>query len=212
MGILIAEGHVIPRMSRADKKVQSLVSLEGLQSVRTTFLLSRKAEEARHRLKKRLKITSKALIGQAINLVSTSPEFESTLRDFVSGSMVTKPAGKRKTWVISQATLDLIKKKARMMKTSRDLLLEGLILSLDGMYKVLDQRKPERYGEAYRVVNNFLDSAENAAEKLRNLLGYEDPTVRRFYRVVGVASDTISAIEAEIKKNQPMNTNTEGKE
>ena len=211
MATLIAEGHIMSRTPRTDRKVQSLVSLEGLQSVRTTFLLSKKAEEARHYLKKRLKITSKALIGQAINLVSTSPEFDSALREFVSSSAITKPVGTRKTWVISKATLDLIKKKARTMKISRDLLLDGLILSLDGMYRTLDQRKPERYGEAYDVMNNFLDNAENAAERLRNLLGYEDRIVRRFYRIIGLAGDAISAIEAEIKKSPQVDTDAEVK-
>ena len=212
MATLIAEGHMMSRTPRTDKKVQSLVSLEGLQSVRTTFLLSKKAEEARHYLKKRLKITSKALIGQAINLVLASPEFDSTLREFVSDGAVTKPVGTRKTWVISKATLDLIKKKARAMKVSRDLLLEGLILSLDGMYKVLDQRKSERYSEAYDVMNKFFDSAEDAAERLRNLLGYEDPIVRDFYRVIRVVGNTISAIETEIKKNSQINTDAGIKE
>ena len=206
MATLIAEGHMMSRTPRTDKKVQSLVSLEGLQSVRTTFLLSKKAEEARHYLKKRLKITSKALIGQAINLVLASPEFDGALKELVSDGAVAKPVGTRKTWVISKATLDLINKKARAMKVSRDLLLEGLILSLDGMYKALDQRKSERYSEAYDVMNKFFDSAEDAAERLRNLLGYEDPIVRDFYRVIRVVGNTISAIETEIKKNSQINT------
>ncbi len=206
MAILIAGDKVTPRAPRAIKRVQSLLYLEGLQSVRTTFLLSKKAEEAHRYLKKRLKITSKALIGNVVDLVCERPEFDRAVRKFARSNAATKLVGNRKTWVISKATLDRISQKARAMKVSRDLLLEGLILSLEGMYRALDQRKPERYSEAYELMKDFADSAEDAAERLRNLLGYEDPIVKRFHKVIGIAGSTISAIEAGIGKNPQANT------
>ncbi|MBA4416837.1 MAG: hypothetical protein C0392_02835 [Syntrophus sp. (in: bacteria)] len=188
-----------------DKKSHlSLDGLERMQSVRTTFRFSKKAEEALDRLRKTTKITMKGMLDRFAELF---------LKDKAATAMLVKEAatvaashdlGVRKTWVVSKATLTLISVTAQANGLSRDTLAESLVLLADEVIRTAKLQQPEKHKEAQKIIGDFEKQVRQIEDQLGDLLGEDDPIYNRFRFVGTILMNLSFAIDAEIKNGTPV--------
>ena len=191
--------------STADKKPHlSLDGLESMQSVRTTFRFSKRAEEALDRLRKATKITTKEMLDKFARLVLKDKTLTAILVETAATVDASKDLGARKTWVISKAALTLISITAQAERLSRDALAECLVLFADELIKTAKHQQPENHKKAKEVIGDFWRQADQIEDQLGNLLGEDDPIYMRFGFVGTILMNLSMAIDAEIEKGTPV--------
>jgi hypothetical protein len=191
--------------SASDKKTH--LSLDGLelgQSVRTTFRFSERAEDALDRLSKTTKVTKKDILDRFARLILKDDALTTRLVKEASKVAANQELGVRKTWVITKATLKLIRDKSQTNGLSRDALAESLVLFANELIKTANQQRPEKHKEALKIIDDFWKNAEQIEDQLGDLLGEDDPICERFRYVVPIIMNLSMAIEAEIKKGTPI--------
>jgi len=188
-----------------DKKPHlSLDGLEGIQSVRTTFRFSERAEKALDRLKNVTKTTTKEILDKFARVVLQNKDLTEILAENVAKGSASQDLGARKTWVISKVTLTLINSTAQLKGLSRDALAEGLVLFADDLIKEVKRNRPEQHKQAHAIIDDFWHQAEQIENQLTNLLGEDDPIYMRFQFVGTILMDLSMAIDAEIQEGTPI--------
>ena len=182
--------------------------LRDRQSVRTTFNMSEKANDALNWLAKNYHITFKEVIDSLCLELSSEPK-ENHFLDIVAEvakKIDSKSLGKstRKTQVISKKSLCILKDLSKKHSIQRDLLIELSILLFKAQIEENIEKKREKHKEAGNRFSKFLAKAEAFEKELKKLLGDDDPIIMRFGIAMQIIYNLSYAIEDELKDGTPI--------
>lgn len=197
--------------SKDVKPSLSLAGVEGMQSVRTTFRLSKKADEALDSLGTATKTTIKELLGNFAKGILTEKVWEDIIVDSAKNVDLGQNSV-RKTFVISKTALTLINTTAKKRGVPRDALVESLIVLADQLVSSARKLQPEKHKTAQSVIGDFWDKANEVEAELKELLGEDDPVYVRFSFVGTILMNLSMAIDAEIEKGIPVNPDDIGQQ
>ena len=188
-----------------------MAGVEGMQSVRTTFRLSKKADEALDSLGKTTKTTIKELLGNFAKGILTEKAWEDAIVDAAKNVDLGQDSV-RKTFVISKAALTLINTTAKKRSVPRDALVESLIVLADQLVNTARKLQPEKHKKAQKIIGGFWDRTNEVEAELKELLGEDDPVYVRFTFVATILMNLSLAIDAEIEKGIPVNPDDIGQQ
>lgn len=179
---------------------------EDRRSKRTTFKLTKEssknlknwAQEDGIKIKDQFEILS--------NLYEVLTEMETgspgqVMIDFLKGTEELK-LSVRKTYVVSEGSLDLIKKESRKRRVSRDIFLETLIRSYMALRSLKSKNlmeSKENHPKAYEIIKSFSRHADQTEGNLQGILAANDPILERFGIVQVILMNLLSDIEEELE-------------
>ena len=188
----------------------ALPGFDDKQSERTTFRLTKEADDAITWMTKSRGISVKETIDAMCTqyLQKTESGERSFLTDLIqlTKSRESQPqkGSVRKTFVISKGSLRALNKISKDNKVSRDLLLENLILSIEKSLKLFIKELPQKYEKALEIIKE-LEAETNAKRKeLLLLLGENDPVFYNFDSIDIRIGNLESALESHLKDGTPI--------
>ena len=188
----------------------ALPGFDDKQSERTTFRLTKEADDAITWMTKSRGISVKETIDAMCtqSLQKTESGERSFLTDLIqlTKSRESQPqkGSVRKTFVISKGSLRALNKISKDNKVSRDLLLENLILSIEKNLKLFIKELPKKYEKALEIIKE-LEAETNAKRKeLLVLLGENDPVFYNFDSIDIRIGNLESALESHLKDGTPI--------
>lgn len=110
----------------------------------------------------------------------------------------------RKTKVISNGSLNNLKKAADKYGVTRDIIVELLIHMLSKGIKEEIKSMEDVHKSALKVINELWNTIEEYEAKLKKLLGEDDPIVSRMGIIYNVAMNLSAAIESELEDGTPI--------
>lgn len=197
--------------SKDNKQPVSLARFEGMQSVRTTFRLSPKADGVLNNLVKATKSTIKEILDNFAKAVLT----DKTWTDVIATAAKKVDIGEnsiRKTFVISKTTLTLVSTTAKRKGVPRDALFESLILLAEQLMNNARIQQPEKHKKAQTIINDFWDRALKLETQLKDLLGEDDPVYMRSLYVATILMNLSMAIDSEREKGIPIDPDDIGQQ
>jgi hypothetical protein len=180
----------------------SLDSLAGMRSVRTTFRLSQRADEALSQLRKTSKVTAKAMLDVLTTAFLQTSLFTDLSMETAGAKTGDEGSRIRKTWVISKTALTLINSTAKTKGISRDRLVESMILLYQAIIE--QSRKPEKCKEALKMVKDLWNQADTVKSTLWDIWDTDDKELNGILDTLDWALDTLRGlIETRIEQDFP---------
>lgn len=177
------------------------------QSVRTSFRLTRSADNALKWLAKHDSITSKDVFQYLFNWMAAllllgdhrdnQDDMFSIDREF---NPLTSEQSTRKTLVISKIALSTINDISKKHQISRDSLVNQCLLSLKLFREKQLKKEKKENKKALKVISQFISKAEDVERQLKTILEESSPILSRFARGVAILGNLQSVIEANLQK------------
>jgi len=171
--------------------------LRGRQSVRATFKLTEKAIYALSIVSTHLGIKQKSLFDHLIDdnksLGLIAKEFES--------DQFHKLHRIQKTFVLSRKTLACLDEASKNFNAPRDALVEYSIQRLLPLINE-EKQKHQRRKEILNDMGGYLKQGEKILNRLRDLLGEDDPVYDRYKTVVNTFQSAHKNIDCLVKKGE----------
>lgn len=187
-----------------DERKSRAYSATDRQSVRTTFRLSKEANEALGWLAKQQKVTMKDVLhtslegwGEALRLLSSVKSPETLGREFPGINEVREI---RKTLVLTRGTLKRLKILSEKYSIPRDILIDQAIM--DSKEQITRDREETRrkHQEALELIANLESEASNVEMSLMMILDEEDPIRNHLGSAVNTIMNLHQAIKDELEK------------
>lgn len=179
----------------------ALPGFDNKQSERTTFRLTKEADDAITWMTKSRGISVKETIDAMCTqyLKKTESGESSFLNDLIQLTKTRESQPQkgtvRKTLVISKGSKRALNNLSKKNNISRDLLLENLILSIEKSLKLFIKELPQKYAKALKAVEELGSEARVKLKELRELLSEDDPILDR----LDTCSIVIDNLEGDIK-------------
>ena len=170
------------------------------KSARTTFKISNEANKLISSLTKSYGLKPKELLDiicKNENLIGMAA------KDIVQKKVKYKQTI-RKSLVISDNVLKLLKKKSENYKISRDSLFEALIRFFNALLEIQKEKQKEDHERANKLISDFWSQADKLEKELKTFLDDDDPIIERFGHVYIVIQNLILAIEEELYSGKPI--------
>ena len=187
----------------------SLPSLSERQSTRTTFRVRVDVIESLNWMKDNFNMTGKNLI-EAI--IKTFDQFEKNntnifqfLKEEAGGNKFDIMEAKRRTMVLSKETLRILNDLSQKIKTSRDLLLNGAIITFKILYDLQIKETREKHKKILDILERVDMHLLKIETNMKKLLGENDPIFNRFGYVMVILENLISDINKELETGEPVN-------
>ena len=188
----------------------ALPGFDDKQSERTTFRLTKEADDAITWMTKSRGISVKETIDAMCTqyLQKTESGKSSFLTDLIqlTKSRESQPQKEsiRKTFVLSKGSLRALNKISKDNKVSRDLLLENLILSIEKTLKIFIKERPQKCEKALKPIKELGLEARAKKKELKEFLSEGDPILERIEICSLVIDNLISAIEGYLEDGTPI--------
>jgi len=165
--------------------------------VRTTFRISQQGNDAITSVSKMYGMKNADVFDMASSLVQELNKKGidlSSVKDVSEKSM-------RKTYLIKKNTLSRLRKLADEIKTSRDLLIDKMVIILKTLLDKELTKKHTKYRNVLeKFINPFWEQAEKLEKQLKKELGEDDPIISRFGFIIVLIMNLSMAIEENINK------------
>lgn len=115
-----------------------------------------------------------------------------------------KLAKVRKAQVMSRNAQKFFGMLSKQYSVSRDILIEALLRATRIIAETDRQPIVEKHKEALKIVNAFWKEADIIENKLKELLGDEDPIINRFGYVIIYIMNLSNSISTEIEEGIPV--------
>lgn len=115
-----------------------------------------------------------------------------------------KLAKVRKAQVMSRNAQKFFGMLSKQYSVSRDILIEALLRATRIIAETDRQPIVEKHKEALKIVNAFWKEADIIENKLKELLGDEDPIINRFGYVIIYIMNLSNSISKEIEEGIPV--------
>jgi len=188
---------------RINKKLDSVskTSLSDKQSVRTTFKLNEKCNNAIDWLIK----TSGLKPKEVFDLIGSSEDlFDLAIEVAQKNGKNSSEKQTRKTFVISKRALRLFNNYSEKHKLSRDLIVQNLILLFKALLEKQAEEEKHREEKALTIISDFWSKAESVEKKLNEILEDDSPILNRFGYVTVLLMNLDSAIRHKLEKGVPI--------
>ncbi|HNR69642.1 MAG TPA: hypothetical protein PKN24_16465 [bacterium] len=175
-------------------------SPHGLQSVRTTFKLSTSAISKINTHTEAIGITVKELLD---NICRGDELFEIINENLQKNNVVAGDKTTRKTYVVSQRTINKLNDLAVKTKQPRDAILEYLIILFDKITNDPRYKRRVNLEEALSILSGLDATADMTMETINEQanLGYDDPVMLRLAKIYKALDKLESDIQREIDEN-----------
>lgn len=175
------------------------------QSVRTTFRLSKEANEALGWLAQQQKVTMKDVLDASLEILgelSSSPDFSGIAFDIwgIGIPDSNEPRVIRKTLVLTRGTLKRLKFLSEKLSKPRDVLIDKAILY--SKKQISDHEEDTK--EKHQNVLEPLSSIESDIVNVMRLLDEGDPINSQLGYIVQEIANLCQAIEDELEKGIPI--------
>jgi hypothetical protein len=184
-----ATGTSLPRNFTSD--------LRGRQSVRATFKLSEGCIDAISIVAAHLGIKQKSLFD---HLVEDARYLTSIARE-IQHVKLTKQGRIQKTFVISRRSLSSLDKVSKSYNAPRDVLVEYSVQRLLPIIAMERQKHDKRKKMLVKIASHFMEG-DKLLNKVRDILGVEDPVYQKLKTVMAVYESTYNNIESFIEKGK----------
>lgn len=181
------------------------------QSVRTTFRLSKQANEALGWLAKQQKVTMKDVLdtsleflGEALGLLALHTSPETLLRE-IPGINETREI--RKTLVLTRGTLKRLKILSEKFGIPRDILIDKAIMSSKEQIIRDGEETKIKHQKALELIANLESEASNVEMSLMMILDEEDPIRNHLGSAVYTIMNLHQAIKDELENGIPIDPN-----
>ena len=184
-----ATGTSLPRNFTSD--------LRGRQSVRATFKLSEGCIDAISIVAAHLGIKQKSLFD---HLVEDARYLTSIARE-IQHVKLAKQGRIQKTFVISRRSLSSLDKVSKSYNAPRDVLVEYSVQRLLPIIAMERQKHDKRKKMLVKIASHFVEG-DKLLNKVRDILGVEDPVYQKLKTVMAVYESTYNNIESFIEKGK----------
>jgi hypothetical protein len=184
-----ATGTSLPRNFTSD--------LRGRQSVRATFKLSEGCIDAISIVAAHLGIKQKSLFD---HLVEDARYLTSIARE-IQHVKLAKQGRIQKTFVISRRSLSSLDKVSKSYNAPRDVLVEYSVQRLLPIIAMERQKHDKRKKMLVKIDSHFMEG-DKLLNKVRDILGVEDPVYQKLKTVMAVYESTYNNIESFIEKGK----------
>ena len=106
---------------------------------------------------------------------------------------------RRKTLLVSQASMRLIRQICEENLIARDALVEQIILSSKSCIEEIVQDMERRRREALELISPWLNEGREISNKIMKILDPQDPIIELFDRVYNFADNAGAAIKGEVR-------------
>ena len=171
--------------------------LRGRQSVRATFKLSEGCIDAISIVAAHLGIKQKSLFD---HLVEDARSLKSIAREIQNIKLI-KQDRIQKTFVISRRSLSSLDKVSKSYNAPRDVLVEYSVQRLLPIIAMERQKHDKRKKMLDKIASHFMEG-DKLLNKVRDILGVEDPVYQRLKTVMAVYESTYHNIESFIEKGK----------
>jgi hypothetical protein len=161
-----------------DKRKNEIVRLREMQSIRTTFNITKEGKEALDYLSEEYGLKPKEVFDELFNddnrLLDAYKNIEKEFDTKVSNKV-------KKTYVISKKALRWLNKTSKEKHISRDLLVA---IALSGYVQILLRKIGERAnkeGKAIEIINKFNEVFNKTTQQLVDLFGEDDSIIEGWY-------------------------------
>lgn len=163
-------------------------------NTRTTFSFSKEGHEAIAFLSAQ----QGSRKNEVFDTIAALPEIlPKESQDYLSAKKNRKTT--RKTYVINKTALSKLQKLSKELKTSRDNLIETLLLLLVKIFEKIKSEQHDKYKQIYKhIIAPFVAQAEKIDKQLAVELEDNDPVAIRFSAIVICLINLCEAIEANL--------------
>lgn len=199
----------------SDAKKDILKAVKGdlaEKTSRTTFRITKEANEAMNWLVEHYGTTLKSVLDLLCFNVPSARDAEpgkdtflfSVIRQSRDFDFKKLNRSVRRTMVVSKKSLTVLNNVSKKVKIQRDLLVDRGVLFLKLVVETSQEEEKKKHAEAYEMIDQFYTTAEDLEDKLDQMLGDDDPIVKRFGYVIIILDNLHSAIKAEMEKGEPI--------
>lgn len=178
---------------------------DDLQSVRTKFKLSEEALDIKERLSDYFDASQKDVCKIALDLTTSFLDGDDDLIERFSQKASDRPDDlRRKSHVVSRATLNSIEETAEELGLSRDQFLEGALHLVHRLIRYQRQRQIENHEDLLPMVKELRDKAEEVETEVREKTQETDPLRDGIGLIMVSLEQMIADLEDEIEGGEPL--------
>ena len=175
------------------------INLENKRPVRTTFRLSKAGSEALEFVSKYHKIRFKEAIENLCQKFLTKE-----VVSLVASLEIKNDLLFRKTYVLSQGSLEALNKASKEYKVPRDVVLDRSLILFQLLVEEESTNKKEKREKALKLIRECTSTLYDYEKKLKDILGSDDPVIHRFGFSIVILDNLKSAIEFNLKEDNPI--------
>ena len=189
------KNHKDPPIKEIDLPLPSSADLRGRQSVRATFKLSARAIDALSIVAAHLGIKQKSLFDHLIEDAESLSIIANEIEDDVFGALDRI----QKTFVVSRRTLTCLDETSHQFNAPRDALVEYSIQRLMPII-AKEREKHAKRKEILGEINEHLAQGLKILQKIKSVLGEDDPVYAKFESAMHALQNAQSHIEHYVQK------------
>lgn len=166
---------------------------------RTTFRITQEGHDAIGIMSKNYGMKNADVLDMASSLLHEVKGIDNASFSNMKGKLT------RKTYLINKLALSKLEKMAKELKSSRDSLVDNMVITLKAVLDRELSRKHSNYQTVLdKIINPFWGQAEDIERQLKKALGEDDPITNRFGFIIVLIMNLSMAIEENINSGVPI--------